>query len=53
MRIAMRALILAFICSFALVRAQDFKKQVIYQIVTDRFYDGDTCLLYTSPSPRD
>ncbi|MFZ1006547.1 MAG: alpha-amylase family glycosyl hydrolase, partial [Candidatus Sulfotelmatobacter sp.] len=22
--------------------AQDFKKQVIYQIVTDRFYDGDT-----------
>src|SRR5580693_9295025 len=22
--------------------AQDFKKQVIYQVVTDRFYDGDT-----------
>lgn len=22
--------------------AQDFKKQVIYQIITDRFYDGDT-----------
>lgn len=22
--------------------AQDFKKQVIYQIVTDRFFDGDT-----------
>ena len=22
--------------------AQDFKKQVIYQIVTDRFYNGDT-----------
>ncbi len=22
--------------------AQDYKKQVIYQIVTDRFYDGDT-----------
>ena len=25
-----------------LAPAQDFKKQVIYQIVTDRFYDGDT-----------
>jgi glycosidase len=25
-----------------LLPAQDFKKQVIYQIVTDRFYDGDT-----------
>lgn len=23
------------------LRAQDFKKQVIYQIITDRFYDGD------------
>lgn len=26
----------------ALGFAQDFKKQVIYQIVTDRFFDGDT-----------
>src|SRR5579864_3318727 len=25
-----------------LCRPQDFKKQVIYQIVTDRFVDGDT-----------
>ena len=25
-----------------LLGAQDFKKQVIYQIVTDRFYNGDT-----------
>jgi glycosidase len=25
-----------------LLYAQDFKKQVIYQVVTDRFYDGDT-----------
>ena len=24
-----------------LLHAQDFKKQVIYQIITDRFYDGD------------
>jgi len=24
------------------LHAQDFKKQVIYQVVTDRFYDGDT-----------
>ncbi len=26
----------------AILHAQDFKKNVIYQIVTDRFYDGDT-----------
>ena len=25
-----------------LVHAQDFKKQVIYQVVTDRFFNGDT-----------
>jgi len=24
------------------LRAQDFKKQVIYEIITDRFFDGDT-----------
>lgn len=29
--------------------AQDFKKQVIYQVVTDRFYDGDT----TNDNPSD
>jgi glycosidase len=43
-RFLCRALLCA--CVFALVstyaRAQDFKKQVIYQIVTDRFYDGNT-----------
>lgn len=33
------ALFLAF--SLA-VHAQDYKKTVIYQVVTDRFYDGDT-----------
>ncbi|MGB0122767.1 MAG: alpha-amylase family glycosyl hydrolase, partial [Silvibacterium sp.] len=27
--------------SHSILRAQDFKKQVIYQIITDRFYDGD------------
>jgi glycosidase len=26
----------------ACLQAQDFKKQVIYQVVTDRFHDGDT-----------
>ena len=26
----------------ASLHSQDFKKQVIYQVVTDRFYDGDT-----------
>ncbi len=29
-------------CAGALLHAQDFKKQVIYQVVTDRFNDGDT-----------
>jgi glycosidase len=33
------ATFLALIC---LAKAQDFKKQVIYQIVTDRFFNGDT-----------
>src|SRR5579872_2821275 len=32
------ALLLAMVAGFA----QDFKKQVIYEIVTDRFFDGDT-----------
>lgn len=31
--------------------AQDFKKQVIYQIVTDRFFDGDTTNDNPSESP--
>jgi len=33
---------IALLFAATLLRAQDFKKQVIYQIVTDRFYDGDT-----------
>jgi glycosidase len=41
-----RALLAAFfaVCAFLRlsVQAQDFKKQVIYQVVTDRFYNGDT-----------
>jgi glycosidase len=31
--------------------AQDFKKQVIYQVVTDRFFDGDTTNDNPSQSP--
>src|ERR1700753_1411701 len=31
--------------------AQDFKKQVIYQVATDRFYDGDTTNDNPSESP--
>jgi glycosidase len=34
------ALLTLFVATLA--HAQDFKKQVIYQIVTDRFYNGDT-----------
>jgi glycosidase len=41
-----RALLTAFfaVCLFLClsVHAQDFKRQVIYQVVTDRFYNGDT-----------
>ena len=33
---------LAIALATNLVHAQDFKKQVIYQVVTDRFFDGDT-----------
>ena len=36
-----RALFLVAI-PLTLAQAQDFKKQVIYQIVTDRFNNGDT-----------
>lgn len=43
-RAAIQALCAAFFlaCVSFAVSAQDFKKQVIYQIVTDRFFDGDT-----------
>ncbi len=37
--LVLAATFLAFTC---LVTAQDFKKQVIYQIVTDRFFNGNT-----------
>jgi glycosidase len=33
---------LVLLFTTALCCAQDFKKQVIYQIITDRFFDGDT-----------
>lgn len=35
-------LALVFVLTAVSVHAQDFKKQVIYQVVTDRFNDGDT-----------
>jgi len=35
-------LAIAMIVAAPVVHAQDFKKQVIYQVVTDRFFDGDT-----------
>src|SRR6059058_4276664 len=41
MRHAVCALLLGWLFSAPIVGAQDFKKQVIYQIVTDRFSDGD------------
>lgn len=44
MRNLPRVLALAIPCAFAglPLHSQDFKKQVIYQVVTDRFYNGDT-----------
>jgi glycosidase len=35
-------LAIALVAAIPALHAQDFKKQVIYQVVTDRFYDGDT-----------
>jgi glycosidase len=36
------AMVLLFFAAAETASAQDFKKQVIYQIVTDRFFNGDT-----------
>jgi len=36
------ALSALFVASAVAVQAQDYKKSVIYQVVTDRFYDGST-----------
>src|SRR3982075_920350 len=37
-----RALLTFFLISVSIASAQDFKKQVIYQIITDRFANGST-----------
>ena len=37
-----RELFALFVASALAVHAQDYKKTVIYQVVTDRFYDGST-----------
>ena len=42
MCIAVRWLVFVLVAALSTAHAQDFKKQVIYQIVTDRFFDGDT-----------
>jgi glycosidase len=44
-RRTIRAIVSLAVCFLTLsrtTRAQDYKKQVIYQIVTDRFFNGDT-----------
>ena len=51
MRSVMRALMILLSCFAGAIHAQDFKKQVIYQIVTDRFYDGNTSNDNPSESP--
>ena len=40
--VASRAACLALCAVSVALHAQDYKKTVIYQVVTDRFYDGDT-----------
>jgi glycosidase len=47
----LQAILLATLFMTAFAGAQDFKKQVIYQIVTDRFFDGDTSNDNPSESP--
>src|SRR3954447_24029383 len=51
MRHLLCALLLACLLGAPVLRAQDFKKQVIYQIVTDRFFDGDPSNNNPSESP--
>jgi glycosidase len=51
MRNFARALLIVCASAVSTLHAQDFKKQVIYQIVTDRFYDGDTKNDNPSQSP--
>lgn len=48
-----RALAALALCALAALplRSQDFKKQVIYQVVTDRFADGDTTNNNPAESP--
>jgi glycosidase len=50
MKLRMLALALA-LSAVTNLTAQDFKKQVIYQIVTDRFFNGDTTNDNPSESP--
>jgi hypothetical protein len=47
------SLLLALVFAFAVpsAPAQDFKKQVIYQVVTDRFFDGDSANDNPAESP--
>lgn len=40
-KLGLKWLAAAVLAASSLLHAQDFKKQVIYQIVTDRFFDGD------------
>jgi glycosidase len=51
MPFTLRTLAIACISISSILHAQDFKKQVIYQIVTDRFFDGDTTNDNPSESP--
>ncbi len=49
MRLTRLAAVLAVLA--ATLHAQDFKKQVIYEIITDRFANGDTSNDNPSESP--
>lgn len=51
-RISLPLALAAAMLAPALLTAQDFKKQVIYQVVTDRFFDGDTTNDNPAESPN-
>ena len=48
---SIRVLMLTLALTVTTLCAQDFKKQVIYQVVTDRFFDGDTTNNNPAESP--
>ncbi|HEX8853370.1 MAG TPA: alpha-amylase family glycosyl hydrolase, partial [Pyrinomonadaceae bacterium] len=49
--LAALVLLALFVSAHAPVRAADFKREVVYQIITDRFFDGNTANNNPAQSP--